>query len=71
MPSAHWSKRQARWSQVFEQFGGLIEYVHGKSNLVADALSRKGQVLAIQAGSTIQIQGISFDEMNEKEDPNF
>ena len=33
----------------------------------ADALSRKGQVLAIQTGSTIQIQGISFDEMKDKD----
>ena len=34
MPSANWSDRQARWSQYFEQFGGMIEYIPGKANPV-------------------------------------
>ena len=35
MPSANWSDRQARWSQMFQQFGGMIEYLLGKNNPVA------------------------------------
>ncbi|MCO5567049.1 hypothetical protein L7F22_020734 [Adiantum nelumboides] len=27
MPSADWSDRQARWSQIFQQYGGMIKYL--------------------------------------------
>ncbi|MCO5553716.1 hypothetical protein L7F22_007242 [Adiantum nelumboides] len=66
MPGAHWSDRQARWSQFFEQFGGLIEYALGKTNLVADALSRKGQILTFGSRSTVSLPGGSFNDMKTR-----
>ena len=45
MSSANWSDRQSRWNQVFQQFGGMIEYLPGKHNPMADALSRKTGVV--------------------------
>ena len=67
MPSANWSDRQARWSQVFQQFGGMIEYLPGKNNPVADALSRKsGTVQTVQPTTVIELQGVAMDSMKEE-----
>ena len=40
------SARQVRWSEFLQQFDCNIEYVDGKSNVVADALSRRPDHLA-------------------------
>ena len=37
----HLSARQTRWSEFLQQFDFTIEYQQGKSNVVADALSRR------------------------------
>jgi len=37
----HLSARQTRWSEFLQQFDLTIEYQQGKSNVVADALSRR------------------------------
>lgn len=37
----HLSPRQVRWSEFLQQFDMEIEYQQGKSNVVADALSRR------------------------------
>ena len=67
MPSANWSDRQARWSQVFQQFGGMIEYLPGKHNPVADALSRKsGSSQAVQPITVIELNGVELDNMKEE-----
>ena len=66
MPRANWSDRQARWSQYFEQFGGMIEYIPGKANPVADALSRKGQILSLERHSFLSIQGVAFNDMKDR-----
>ena len=38
----HLSSRQIRWSEFLQQFDFQIEYRPGKSNIAADALSRRG-----------------------------
>ena len=63
MPSANWSDRQARWSQYFEQFGGMIEYIPGIANPVADALSRKSHVSHLERQSFLSIEGIGLEDM--------
>ena len=35
------SHRQARWVEALQEFSFMIEYVEGKENKVADALSRR------------------------------
>ncbi|MCO5586142.1 hypothetical protein L7F22_040082 [Adiantum nelumboides] len=64
MPSADWSDRQARWSQIFQQYGGMIEYLPRKHNPIADALSRKSSLVqAIQLATILEIQGLDLDCM--------
>lgn len=64
MPSADWSDRRARWSQIFQQFRGMIEYVPGKHNPVADALSQKSCLVeAIQPTTILEIRGMDLDSM--------
>ena len=38
----HLSSRQARWVEYLQQFDIVISYREGKENVVADALSRRG-----------------------------
>ncbi|MGH2637868.1 MAG: RNase H-like domain-containing protein, partial [Rhabdochlamydiaceae bacterium] len=38
----HLSRRQARWVEYLQQFDIVISYREGKENVVADALSRRG-----------------------------
>ncbi|MCO5582020.1 hypothetical protein L7F22_035910 [Adiantum nelumboides] len=64
MPSADWSDRQARWSQIFHQYGGMIECLPRKHNPVADALSKKSNLVqTIQPAIILEIQGPDLDCM--------
>ena len=64
MPSADWSDRQSRWSQLFLQFGGMIEYLPGKHNPVADAPSRKSGTVQSAQRTTI-LDSSALDSMKE------
>ena len=64
MPSADWSDRQSRWSQLFQQFGGMIEYLPGKHNPVADALSRKSGTVQSAQRTTV-LDSSALDSMKE------
>lgn len=39
--------KQARWRDFLAEFDYVLEYKPGKPNLVADALSRKGELASI------------------------
>jgi len=62
------NKRHAKWVEFLEQFPYIIKYKKGKSNVVADALSRRYTLLA-KLGSQI----IGFDNICElySQDPFF
>ena len=64
MPSADWSDRQSRWSQLFQHFGGMIEYLPGKHNPVADALSRKSGTIQSAQRTTV-LDSSALDSMKE------
>ncbi|XP_042980003.1 uncharacterized protein LOC122310191 [Carya illinoinensis] len=54
------SPKQARWQDFLAEFDFVLEYKPGKANLVADALSRKGELSAIT-----QAQGELLDIIRE------
>ena len=62
------NKRHAKWVEFLEQFPYIIKYKKGKSNVVADALSRRYTLLA-KLGSQI----LGFDNICElySHDPFF
>ena len=62
------NKRHAKWVEFLEQFPYIIKYKKGKSNVVADALSRRYTLLA-KLGSQI----LGFDNICElySQDPFF
>jgi hypothetical protein len=41
MTQPHLSRRQVRWAEMMAEFNFTIQYVKGKDNVVADALSRR------------------------------
>nr|KYP33065.1 Transposon Ty3-I Gag-Pol polyprotein [Cajanus cajan] len=54
------NKRHAKWVKYLEQFPYIIKYKKGKSNVVADALSRRHTLL-----STLGTQILGFDDVKE------
>nr|KYP32262.1 Retrovirus-related Pol polyprotein from transposon 17.6 [Cajanus cajan] len=54
------NKRHAKWVEYLEQFPYIIKYKKGKSNVVADALSRRHTML-----STLGTQILGFDNVKE------
>ena len=62
------SKRHARWVEFLEQFQYVIKHKKGKSNVVADALSRR-YVLFF----TLETKFIGFENIKElyNHDPDF
>nr|KYP41681.1 Transposon Ty3-G Gag-Pol polyprotein [Cajanus cajan] len=54
------NKRHAKWVEYLEQFPYIIKYKKGKSNVVADALSRRHTLL-----STLGTQILGFDDVKE------
>lgn len=59
------SRRQARWLDIVAEFDFVIEYLEGKSNVVADALSRRSDHLLLQAIQVFenQISLVKFDNL--------
>jgi hypothetical protein len=51
----HLSSRQVRWSEFLSQFNYQIEYKPGKSNVVADALSRREDLAKIPTAHAAEI----------------
>jgi len=62
------NKRHAKRVKFLEQFQYVIKYKKGKSNIVADALSRKQMLI-----STLGAQILGFDNIIElySQDPEF
>ena len=60
------SGRRARWHQKLSQFRLSVQYIKGKDNVVADALSRWAYP-ASQAGGDVSMHGTLQDaeEMEE------
>jgi hypothetical protein len=56
------SKQQVRWMEGLSQFDITIEYVKGKNNGVADAMSRKGQREREDEGATHTFQSLGWNE---------
>jgi len=58
----------AKWMKFLEQFSYIIKYKKGKTNVVANALSRRYTLLA-----TLGSQILGFDNICEfyLQDPNF
>ena len=40
-------KRHAKWVEIIESFPNVIKYKQGKENVVADALSRRYELISI------------------------
>ena len=66
----HLSARQSRWCEYLSQFDYKIEYMDGKQNVVADALSRRADHREAQVNSTTVriVSGDVLDEIKEAYD---
>ena len=62
------SKRHARWVEFLEQFQYVIKYKKGKSNVVANALSKRYALFF-----TLEAKFIGFEHINQlyEHDPDF
>lgn len=56
----HLSARQTRWSEFLQQFDFTIEYQEGKTNVVADALSRRPDhsTNQVNTSTTVEVKSI-------------
>ena len=63
----HLSARQSRWCEYLSQFDYVIEYMDGKQNVVADALSRRADHREAQVNSTTMriVSSELLDEIKE------
>ncbi len=48
------SRKQARWVEFMHEFNYSIQYIEGKSNIVADALSRKNKETHLKSADVIR-----------------
>ena len=66
---ANLSKRHAKWVEFMESFPYIVKYKKGKDNVVADALSRKNNILLTK----LDINVLGLDEMRDSyaSDPFF
>jgi len=62
----HLSARQTRWSEFLQQFDFTIEYQQGKSNVVADALSRRSDHKVEQSEVNLTVAEIKVDDIESK-----
>ena len=51
--------RQCRWMKFLEDYDGTINYHSGKANVVADTLSRKGQVAGLMIKGWDLLESVS------------
>ena len=62
----HLSAKQTRWSEFLQQFDFTIEYQQGKSNVVADALSRRSDHKVEPSEVNLTVAEIKVDDIESK-----
>ncbi|BDA51628.1 probable transposon Ty3-G Gag-Pol polyprotein [Coccomyxa sp. Obi] len=59
--------RQVRWQQFFSEFNMEVKYIPGKTNVFADALSRRPDHLEAQSDSCVEVSHVKLVEEKDFE----